>query len=408
MKIDADRLAALLDEVNSIGRLESGGVQRLAWTEEEVAARRWLADRCESEDLDVTYDEAGNVWAFAGRRPAVIMGSHLDTVPDGGRFDGALGVTSALEGLLSAREARAQGWDRLGLVCFTDEEGVRFGLGMTGSRALAGDLEPREIEVATTPEGLALGEAMRATGFDPQRVGDVSVRRKDVSAYLEVHVEQGRRLERAGLPVSVVTGIVGLSHWRLEAVGEANHAGTTLPADRNDALIPIATAALEAQRVMRASDELVATVGEAEVVGGATNIVPGLARASLDVRSLDERLIDQANEQIIAAARSSAGDNGCKLRVRETKRLRASPMDAGVLEAMRSAAAELDVEVPAMSSMAGHDAMTLTGAGVPCGMVFVRSEGGISHSPEESSTLEDCSLGAVLLVSAALKLAAAG
>ena len=416
MNINEDRLWGLLEEVNEIGKLDSGGAERLAWTQEEIAARRWLLQRCESEGLEVSYDEAGNVWVFADKRPAVMMGSHLDTVPSGGRFDGALGVTSALEGLLSARDAREPGWDRLGVLCFTDEEGVRFGLGMTGSRALAGDLGVDELESATTTEGIRLGDVMREAGFDPVRVTAVAGRRRDLRAYLEVHVEQGRRLERAGLPASIVTGIVGLSHWRLQVLGEANHAGTTLPADRRDALIPIAAAALEAQQVMRgvgsagpqksgSGEQLVATVGEADVVGGATNIVPGEARATLDVRSLDEDLIDGANQQILEAASRAADDNGCELRVHETKRLRAAPMAPEVLDAMRGAARELEFEVPEMASMAGHDAMTLTGAGVPCGMVFVRSEGGISHSPKENSTVEDCALGASLLVTAALRLA---
>jgi len=406
MNINGDRLWSLLEEVNDIGRLESGGAERLAWTQEEIAARRWLVRRCEREGLEVFYDEAGNVWVFAGKRPAVMMGSHLDTVPSGGRFDGALGVTSALEGLLSAREAREPGWDRLGVLCFTDEEGVRFGLGMTGSRAVAGDLSVDELENAATTKGIRLGDVMREAGFDPEELAAVAGHRKDLSAYLEVHVEQGRRLERAGLPAGIVTGIVGLSHRRIQVLGEANHAGTTLPADRRDALIPIAAAALEAQRVMRATDNLVATVGETDVVGGATNIVPGEARATLDVRSLDEDLIDRASEQILSVARRATDDNGCELRVHETKRLRAAPMAPEVLDAMRAAASEWEFEVPEMPSMAGHDAMTLTGAGVPCGMLFVRSEGGISHSPKESSTVEDCALGASLLVTAALKLAA--
>ena len=405
MKIDEERLSSLLEEVNRFGTLDSGGVERLAWTEPEIAARRWLADRCRDEGFEVEFDEAGNVWAFAGRRPAVMLGSHLDTVPNGGRFDGALGIVSALETLLSARAANAPGWEHLGLLCFTDEEGVRFGLGMTGSRALAGDLTTEEVEGAASASGTKLSAVLRDAGFDPARVGDAIRRRDDVRAWLEVHVEQGRRLERAGLPTSIVTGIVGLSHWRIEASGEANHAGTTLPDDRHDALLPVAAAAIEAQRVMRATDSLVATVGEAEVVGGATNIVPGLARATLDVRSLDEALIDRATERILGAAREAATDNGCRLKVQETKRLRAAPMDARVLNAMRAAAGEMDSDVPEMPSMAGHDAMTLAGAGIPCGMIFVRSAGGVSHSPLESSTASDCVAGAELLSRTALRLA---
>ncbi|MGH2700132.1 MAG: M20/M25/M40 family metallo-hydrolase, partial [Actinomycetota bacterium] len=209
MEIDAGRLAGLLDEVNQFGAMQSGGVERLAWTDAEIAARAWLADRCSAEGFEVSYDEAGNVWAMAGRRPAVMLGSHLDTVPNGGRFDGALGTVAALETLLSARATKAPGWERLGLLCFTDEEGVRFGLGMTGSRALSGDLGKDEIRAATTADGIKLSDELQAAGFDAGRVGEAASRRRDVKAYLELHVEQGRRLERAGVPTGIVTGIVG-------------------------------------------------------------------------------------------------------------------------------------------------------------------------------------------------------
>ena len=405
MEIDGDRLWKLLGEVNEFGALESGGVERLAWTEPEIAARNWLAKRCEAEGLEVDFDEAGNVWAFAGRRPAVMLGSHLDTVPNGGRFDGALGIVAALEALLSAREVKAPGWDRLGLLCFTDEEGVRFGLGMTGSRALAGDIEPDEVRGATTSDGVGLSDELAAAGFDAGSIGRVASRRTDVRAYLEVHVEQGRRLERAGKAAGIVTSIVGLSHWRIDVAGEANHAGTTMSEDRRDALIPVAAAALEAKRTMHDGDGLVATVGEAEVVNGATNIVPGHARATLDVRSLDEDVIDEANARIMGVARIVAERNGCELRAQETKRLPPAPMAPLVLDAMRTAAVNLDLDAPEMPSMAGHDAMTLTKAGIDCGMVFVRSEAGISHSPRERSSQADCVAGANLLATAALELA---
>lgn len=405
VNVDGHGLWSLLEEVNSFGALDSGGVERLAWTESEIAARRWLMQRCEEEGLTVVQDEAGNVWAFGDRRPAVIMGSHLDTVPNGGRFDGALGVSAALAALLAAKSSGAPGSDRLGLVCFTDEEGVRFGLGMTGSRAVAGDLSLAELEGAVTSHGTKLADVLADAGFDAARFPKAGARREDMAAYLELHVEQGRRLERAGLPLAIVTGIVGLSHWRVDVDGEANHAGTTLPADRHDALIPLAAAALEARHVMRATEGLVATVGEAEVMGGAMNVVPGRARFSLDVRNLDESAIDDAVERILDAARSSAEENKCELRPQETKRLRPAPMAPDVLDAMRHAAADLGVEVLELASLAGHDAMGLAKAGVPCGMIFVRSEGGISHSPRERSSKQDCALGAELLGHAALELA---
>jgi allantoate deiminase len=406
MRVQADRLWSLLEDVNQFGAIDSGGVERLAWTEPELAARRWIADRCRDEGLDVEFDEAGNVWALSGTKPAVFLGSHLDTVRNAGRFDGALGITAALAVIGAARRAGTPGADRLGLVCFGDEEGVRFGTGMTGSRAVAGDLSPDELASAMTTEGVSLADEMTTAGFDPHGVARASARRADMAAYLELHVEQGRRLERAAEPVGIVTGIVGLSHWRVEVHGEANHAGTTLPDDRRDALVPLAAAVIEAAETMNAMDGVVATVGEAAVPGGAMNIIPGRARFTLDVRSLDEGALEVAHRRIISAAENSAAARGCKVEAVEVKRLTPARMADSVLAVQRRAAARLDVSAPEMPSMAGHDAMTLTKGGVLCGMVFVRSQGGVSHSPEEYSTPDDCALGAELLALAALDLAA--
>jgi allantoate deiminase len=405
LRIDPDRLWSILDEINSFGALNNGGIDRLAWTPSEIEARQWLFDRCQRLGLETRMDEAGNVWAFAGARPAVVLGSHLDSVPHGGRFDGALGIAAALAIISTAREASLLGADRLGSICFTDEEGVRFGLGMTGSRAVAGDLTIEDVKRAATTDGLALVEVLAACGLNPERVPEASNRRADISCYLELHVEQGRRLERAGLPASIVTGIVGLSHWRIEIRGQANHAGTTLPEDRRDALIPLAAAVQRARSIMNATDGLVVTVGEAEVVGGATNIVPGRSRFSLDVRSLEKSLIDFAATEIVAETKRVGDEHGCSVEATETKRLHPAPMADRVLNAQRDASKSLDVDIPEMASMAGHDAMTLGVAGIDCGMVFVRSEGGFSHSPREASSKPDCALATELLGRTALRLA---
>ena len=403
--MDPERLWGLLEEVNRFGALQDGGVERLAWTEPEVAARAWLSERCEGLGLDVEQDEAGNVWAWGGERPAVVMGSHLDTVPGGGRFDGALGICAGLETLRSARHTGIHQARRLALVCFTDEEGVRFGLGMTGSRAVAGNLDVEDVRDAVAPDGTRLTDAMRAAGGAPDRLPETRSRRKSMRAYLELHVEQGRRLERQRLPVGVVSAIVGLGHWHIDVQGEANHAGTTLSDDRHDALIPVAAGTLEAQRVMRSTEDLVATVGEAAVIGGAPNIVPGRARCTLDVRSIDETGIGSAAQRIVEVVRNSAAANGCKVDVRRVKSLAPAPMSGEVIEQMRVAAGSLGIEAPELPSMAGHDAMNLAAAGVPCGMVFVRSKRGLSHSPDEYSSPEDCAAGADLLATTALNLA---
>jgi len=400
-----------LAAVNRFGRTPVGGAERVAWTEAEVAARSWLADECRGLGLAVEEDEAGSVWALPVNAPAepgslLIMGSHLDTVPDGGRFDGALGVIGALEVLRSALEAGSPEARRLGLVCWTDEEGARFGIGMLGSRSVAGLVTPEEIEGAAATDDTRLADVLRGHGLDPARVPAAARRRARIGAYLELHIEQGPELDRADKPVGIVTGIVGVSNWRLTSEGMTNHAGATMPADRRDALIPIAEVALAAQRAMRSRDGLVATVGEATVIGGASNIVPGRARCTLDIRSLESAPIEAAVAEILEAGRRSAADNGCALHTTETKRMPPALVAPGIMAVLEAAARAEGLDPPRLPSRAAHDGMNLAAAGVPIGMVFVRSRGGISHSPAERSTDDDCATGARVLARGATELAA--
>lgn len=406
LRISERRLAADLGAVNRFGATPAGGAQRLAWTDDEVAARAWLAERCRAIGLAlVEHDEAGNVWAHSGEPRAVFMGSHLDTVPNGGRFDGAVGVVSALEVLRAAHEAGIPEARRLGLVCWTDEEGARFGTGMLGSRAVAGLLTPAEIERGFTVDGTTLVDELRRNGIEPTRVPAAAARRGRIATYLELHIEQGARLERAGLAVGVVTGIVGVSNWRIRVHGVANHAGATRPEDRHDALIPVAKAAVAAQRAMRSRDGLVATVGEAAVVGGASNIVPGEARCTLDIRSQDQSSLDAAVTEILGTIRESARDNGCRLDELETKRMPPALAAPEAIAAFEAAAGKEGIATIRLPSAAAHDGMNLAAAGVPIGMVFVRSQAGISHAPQERSTIEDCAAATRVFAGGALRLA---
>ena len=405
MRLDGVSLWASLAEVNRIGATEAGGAERLAWSDEEIAARSWFAARAEEAGLKVSWDPAGNVWGFGALEPAVVLGSHLDTVPNGGRFDGALGVVAALEIVTRARRERLSGCERLAVVCFCDEEGVRFGLGMAGSRAVAGTLRADEIAAARDEKGNSLPDVLARHGFDPAATAGAEVNRARMAAYLELHIEQGRRLERLEVPLGVVTAIVGLNDYHLEVTGEANHAGTTSPADRRDALLVVARVALAAREEMGSGEEFVATVGDAWVRDGAPNIVPGRAGCILDVRAAKSAVIEDAAERILDAGRAAAAEHGCELEARLAKRLPPAPMDAGVVEALVAAGAERNLEAPQLVSQAGHDSMSLAPAGVPCGMLFVRSEAGISHSPREISAQADCVLGAEVLGAAALTLA---
>lgn len=405
-RIEPGHLAGLLAQVNEFGALPSGGVQRLAWTDAEVAAREWLAERCRDHGLRTDVDEAGNVWAWGGEHPAVVMGSHLDTVPRAGRFDGALGVLAALAVLSAARDAGLPHADRLALVCFTDEEGVRFSTGMTGSRAVAGMLPEAEVRQARTADGQQLWDVLLRRGLDPSLMQRAARRRPAVGAYLELHIEQGRQLEERGAVLGIVEVIAGLRSWHIDVRGQRNHAGTTALRDRRDALIPVAVAVLQARRVMHEFPGLVATVGHAAVLDGASNIVPGETRCTLDVRGTDPAEIETAAARVLAAVRESARDNHCALDAEEAKRLTPVRLDPHVTATLEAVAANRRQATARLPSMAGHDAMNLAGAGIPCGMIFVPSRGGLSHCPEEHSSAEDCARGTELMGDAALRLAA--
>lgn len=402
--VDGHRLSQLLIEANQFGSLPTGGVQRLAWSDPEVAARAWLLDRCLREGLEADQDQAGNIWAWGGEQPAIVMGSHLDTVPNGGAFDGALGVLAALEVLTTARQARLPHADRLAMVCFTDEEGVRFNTGMTGSRAVAGTLDPTELSAAITPDGQRLGDVLLERGLDPAQVPDAVERRSAIAAYLELHIEQGRELEAREAPVGLVNAIAGLSSWHIHVQGQANHAGTTRLPDRRDALLPAAAAIIEARQTMSELPDLVATVGDVHVVNGASNIVPGATDFTLDIRSTDQDEIEEAKRRILGVIHGSAADNGCHLEVEPSKSMAPVLLDPAVLSTTRTVTPE-NTRRPEMASMAGHDAMSLAAAGVPTGMVFVRSRQGMSHCPQEHSSVSDCAEGAQHLADAAMLLA---
>jgi hydantoinase/carbamoylase family amidase len=275
---------------------------------------------------------------------------------------------------------------------------------MMGSRAVAGSLAPGELERARDRDGVALTEVLSDAGYDPAGVDRAAARRERVSAYLELHIEQGRRLERAGAALGVVAAIAGLSQWRVEVRGEANHAGTTAPGDRRDALVPVAALISEAQRAMSGS-EVVATVGDVAVAGGAPNVIPGRVECVLDVRAGDASVRDEAVARILGAGRAAARRNGCELEAVESKSFAPAAMDPRAIEALTEAARAESGEPLVLTSMAGHDGMNLARAGIPCGMLFVRSRAGISHSPEEFSTPEDCRAGARALRAAAASLA---
>ena len=387
-------LTADLESAARIGADADGGVSRFAWTPELAEANRWFVQRLEELGLTAEIDAAGNVigrWE-RGEGPAVLTGSHLDTVPRGGRFDGALGVLAALEAVRSLQREGVTPERPLWLVSFNDEEGARFRTGMLGSRVFAGEIDADDWR----RRGVA--EAMAEAGFDFERLP--AARGIDqIGAYVELHIEQGPVLERAGVDVGVVTGIVGLLGFRARLVGEANHAGTTPMELRRDALAGTARAVITLRDEARRRDDMTANVGMCTVSPGGFNVIPGVAEFSVDVRSPTPEGFARIDRFVRDTLERISAEEGLELELEETHRLDPVPLDPALQDVLERAAEREGASHMRMPSGAGHDAMVL-GRHVPAAMLFVPSRGGISHNPDEYTAPEQCELGARVLARA--------
>jgi allantoate deiminase len=404
--VSAARVLARLEELFAIGGGPGANRPGLSAAEEQACALAagWMAEA----GLEVSWDAAGNL---AGRLrgtepglPEVWTGSHLDTVPAGGRYDGALGVVAAIEAVARLPAADAPLPRTVAVVVFRDEEGWRFGHGLFGSRARFGLLQPGELD-ARDAGGTSVREALAALGRgDPDRVlaGPPA---PAPGAYVELHVEQGPVLAGAGAPLGVVTGIVGMAGYRVTFHGAAGHAGTTPMGARSDALCAAAAFALELRSAAAGLDGAVATVGDVDVAPGAANVIPGRVEMTVDARVLDSGTLAALCAAVERTAPEVAAAEGCRADVAGS-RLEPAPMAAPVRAVLARAVRAAGAEPVELASGAGHDAHSLASAGVPTGMLFARSlAGGVSHCPEEHTDAEAIALAVDALAHALAELA---
>lgn len=406
-EIDANRLWARLSGLAEIGRSEGGGVTRLSFTEEERSAKDLVASYIREAGLEVREDAVGNL---IGRRagsdegaPVLLTGSHVDSVPSGGDFDGPLGVLAAVEALQVMEERGVETERPIEVVAFADEEGARFGFGMIGSRAMAGTLTPEDLD-REDESGVSIAGAMRDSGFDPERIGEAARPEGSIHAYVELHIEQGKILENENLPVGVVTGIAGPVWLRLTLEGEAGHAGTTPMNLRHDALVAATAIISRVEREAARTGTTVGTVGQLELKPGGINIIPGRVSFSLDLRDIDQEVRDGVEARISDEAGRICEERGIGLEIQTLQRLAPVHCSDLVREAAREACDALGFEPFELASGAGHDGMHLADL-CPVGMIFVRSKDGLSHNPNEWSSREDCAAGAEVLYRTLLKLA---
>jgi hydantoinase/carbamoylase family amidase len=391
----------LVDDIETAARFggEGTGVTRLAWSDELRAVYDWLSGQLEELGLDVEVDAAGNLigrWQ-AGSGTAVVVGSHLDTVSSGGRYDGALGVLSGLHAIRLLKERGIEPKRPLWLVAFTDEEGARFGTALFGSRAFTGE-DMRELGGRRDADGVSLREAMAGRGLD---LDDVPRARAvdDVDAYLELHIEQGPVLESRGVEIGIVTGIAGQIAFQARFAGEANHAGTTPMRLRRDALCGAAAAILALRDAALLREDITTNVGVIAVEPGASNVVPGAATFSIDARSATWEGYAALEPLVRDTLGRIAGEQELELELRETSHHEPLPLAPEMIDVLERAAEAQGATHMRLPSGAGHDAMVI-GRHVPSGMLFVPSRNGVSHSPNEFTTPEHCELGARILARA--------
>jgi N-carbamoyl-L-amino-acid hydrolase len=361
----------------------TGGYRRYAWTPEDATLREWFSGEAAARGLTVVTDRAGNQWAWDGdpdATPGIALGSHLDSVPDGGAFDGPLGVVSAFAALDALRATGARRSRPIGIVHFGDEEGARFGVACAGSRIITGSLTAERAGALTDADGTSLAEAMAAAGHEPAHLGrdDETLRR--VATFVELHVEQGRGLIDLERPVAVASAIRPHGRWRIDLPGEANHAGTTWLTDRRDAMVAAAEVVFAARTSARRHGAL-ATCGKLRVEPNGVNAIPSHVTVWLDARGSTAA----AAHAVVADVTHLAHSHGGTV-------VEESWSDAITFGDPGRVAALLD-DAPVLDTGAGHDAGILAAAGIPAAMLFVRNPTGVSHSPAEFAERGDCLAG---------------
>ena len=356
----------------------------------------WMREAGMTARIDAIGNCVGRYEAASPGRPCLMLGSHLDTVRDAGRYDGMLGVVTAIECVSALHRAGLRLPHAVEVVGFADEEGVRFGATLLGSRAVAGTFDPRVLDAADS-QGTTMRAALSTFGLDAQRVADAARRPDDVLAYAELHIEQGPVLESLGVPVGVVTAINGGNRFVVDVAGMAGHAGTVPMALRRDALTAAAECVLAIEAIARVREHVVATVGRLEATPGAVNVIPGHVRFTLDVRAPTDEARQSAGRAIEDACGAIARRRGVTMTWAPLWEARTAQCSAALQQQFAAAVAAEGLPVHALPSGAGHDGMAII-AIAPIGMLFVRCKGGISHNPAEAVDVADVGAGARVLL----------
>ncbi len=408
--VDAVMLRSRIENLSVFGRPAGGtfadGVSRVGFSDADVAGRQYVLDLMRAARLQPRIDPAGNIFARrAGSEPSlppILFGSHIDSVPSGGNFDGDLGSLAALGVLEALDRAGTRTRHPLEIVVWSSEEGVAFGRGLAGSRIVAGDIQPADMDAVWN--GMRRGDAVKKIGGDPGRIMEAVRTRGAHHAYLELHIEQGGTLERDRVDIGVVQGIVTIERYSAVVTGFANHAGTTMMADRQDALVAASQLTLAVREAVTARPgKQVGTVGQVNVEPNAPNVVPGVVRMTIELRDLSSETTASIMRDIRQRAAAIAAQSKTQIEITELSRNPGAPAHEDVQRGIERAASSLGLSARRQPSFAGHDAQMMALLS-PMGMIFVPSVAGISHSPKELTRWEDCANGANVLLNAVLEM----
>ncbi len=402
LDINGARVLAHLEALSSFGRTLEGGVSRVAFSQADRDGRNFVTDLMRDAGLNVRIDAAGNI---IGRRagrdstlPPLMLGSHIDSVPDGGNYDGQVGSIGAIEVAQALDEAGVTTRHPLEVVIFANEEA-----GKIGSRAMSGELEMPELDLISH-SGKTNRDGIAFIGGDPANLASARRVSGDLAAYLELHIEQGAILDNEAIDIGVVEGIVGIRRWDVVFEGLANHAGTTPMSDRRDAILAAARFVDAVNRIVTSiPGRQVGTVGRIEASPGIPNVIAGRVRASLELRELDMDKMESIYQDIHAEGEQIARDTGTTFTATQFNISRSAPTDARLRQVIADVASDLALTHMRMPSGAGHDAQIMAGLG-PAGMIFIPSLQGISHSPQELSQPEDIVNGVRVLLGTLLRI----
>lgn len=409
MKCQQQRLENDFSAVGKFGPLENGGFTRVAFSSEDMASREWLQQAMQEVGLEVSIDAFGNI---RGRRkgvsdlPPVVIGSHLDTVPEGGNYDGVVGVLAGLEVVRTLNDNNLQTKRPIEVINFSAEESSRFGMATMGSKALAGKLELGTLKRLVDKDGISLYQALKVCGYAADQIATATIALGQIHAFLEMHIEQGPVLETKGLSVGIVTSIAAPTRFKVSIEGRADHSGNTPMEMRKDALTGASELILGVERIAdkEAGEKTVGTVGYLYVTPGAMNVVPGKVELGIDIRDVSMADKDQAVKAVIALMNEIAERRGLKISYQQLCNDEPVALSDKVIKTLKAAAEKAELPSLMMPSGAGHDAMNMARI-TDTGMIFIPSVGGVSHNIAEFSTMEDICAGTNVLLQATLQLA---